>query len=58
MIDDMKGREMKAALPSAHYVELEGAGHLPMMENPKGVADALHSFGMVKVKTVKIKKAD
>ena len=35
-----RGREMKAALPSTHYAELKGAGHMPMMENPKGVAEA------------------
>ncbi len=39
-----RGREMKAALPSAHYVELPGVGHLPMMENPQAVADALKFF--------------
>jgi pimeloyl-ACP methyl ester carboxylesterase len=38
------GREMKAALPSAHYTELKGAGHIPMMENPKEVAEALKHF--------------
>ena len=36
-----RGREMKAALPSAHYLELKGAGHMPMMENPKEVGQAL-----------------
>ncbi len=36
-----RGREMKAALPSAHYAELKGAGHMPMMENPKAVAEAV-----------------
>ena len=39
-----RGREMKAALPSAHYAELKGAGHLPMMESPKEVAEALQFF--------------
>jgi 3-oxoadipate enol-lactonase len=39
-----RGREMKAALPSAHYAELKGAGHMPMMENPKEVAAALRFF--------------
>ncbi len=39
-----RGREMKAALPSAHYVELSGLGHLPMMESPQLVADALKFF--------------
>jgi 3-oxoadipate enol-lactonase len=39
-----RGREMKAALPSAYYVELPGLGHMPMMENPQAVADALKFF--------------
>ncbi len=46
-----RGREMKAALPSAHYVELAGLGHMAMMENPKAVADALRSFVKVKDKS-------
>jgi 3-oxoadipate enol-lactonase len=45
-----RGRDMKAALPSAHYAELSGAGHLPMMENPRDVAHALRFFNAVKVK--------
>jgi len=49
-----RGREMKAALPSAHYVELAGAGHLPMLENPMGVTQALRFFKTVKVKGVKL----
>jgi pimeloyl-ACP methyl ester carboxylesterase len=43
---------MKSALPAAHYVELPGAGHLPMMENPAAVAKALRFFENVKVKGV------
>src|SRR5574341_443513 len=39
-----RAREMKAAVPSAHYVELTGVGHMPMMENPQAVADALKFF--------------
>ena len=39
-----RGREMKAALPNAHYVELPTAGHMPMMENPHAVAEALRFF--------------
>ncbi|MCL4528350.1 MAG: alpha/beta hydrolase [Chloroflexi bacterium] len=39
-----RGREMKTALPSAHYVELPGLGHMTMMENPKAVAEALSFF--------------
>lgn len=36
-----RAREMKAALPSAHYIELPGLGHMPMLENPRAVAEAL-----------------
>jgi pimeloyl-ACP methyl ester carboxylesterase len=39
-------RELKAALPSAHYAELKGAGHMPMVENPKEVVEALRFFIM------------
>lgn len=49
-----RGREMKATLASAHYVELAGLGHMPMMENPQAVAEALRFFVNVKVKTVKL----
>jgi len=35
------GREMKAALAHAHYVEIPNAGHMPMMENPQVVAEGL-----------------
>jgi 3-oxoadipate enol-lactonase len=45
-----RGHEMKAAHPAAHFVELVGLGHLPMMENPQVVAEALKSFVKVKVK--------
>ncbi len=54
LIPAERGREMKAALPSAHYVELPGAGHLPMMEAPQAVADALRFFVNVKIKKVKV----
>lgn len=36
-----RGREMKASAPNAHYVELKGVGHLPMMEAVKETAEAL-----------------
>jgi len=39
-----RGREMKAALPSAEYFELAGLGHMAMMENPRTVADAFPFF--------------
>jgi 3-oxoadipate enol-lactonase len=49
-----RAREMKVALPSAHYVELSAIGHMPMMEDAAALADALRFFLNVKVKTVKI----
>src|SRR5512143_855589 len=49
-----RGQEMKDALPSARYTGLPGVGHMPMMENPKAVSQALRAFGMVKVKSVKL----
>ncbi len=49
-----RGQEMKDALPAARYVELHGVGHMPMMEDPKGLSQALHAFAMVKVKSVKL----
>jgi pimeloyl-ACP methyl ester carboxylesterase len=36
-----RAREVKAALPSAHLVEINGAGHMPMMESPEKTANAL-----------------
>jgi pimeloyl-ACP methyl ester carboxylesterase len=36
-----RAREIKAINNSAHLVELSGAGHVPMLENPKGTADGL-----------------
>lgn len=39
-----RAREVKAALPQAHLVELLGLGHLPMMENPQEAAEALKFF--------------
>jgi len=44
LISVERGREMNAALPSAHYAELKGAGHMSMMEKPKEVAEALRFF--------------
>jgi len=36
-----RAREIKSLLPSAHLVELAGAGHMPMMEMPRETAAAL-----------------
>ncbi len=49
-----RAREMKAALGSAHYDELEGGGHMLMLENPQAVAAALRFFVKVKLKGVKL----
>ncbi len=36
-----RAREIKAAVPHAHSVELPQGGHMPMMEFPQAVAEAL-----------------
>ena len=36
-----RAREIKAALPQAHLVEISGAGHMPMMEAKEKTAEAL-----------------
>jgi pimeloyl-ACP methyl ester carboxylesterase len=36
-----RAREVKAALPHAHLVEIAGAGHMPMMEEKEKTAKAL-----------------
>jgi 3-oxoadipate enol-lactonase len=36
-----RAREVKAALPEAHLVEIPGAGHMPMMEDVEKTAQAL-----------------
>ena len=36
-----RAREVKAALPGSHYVELNGIGHVPMLEAAKETAGAL-----------------
>jgi pimeloyl-ACP methyl ester carboxylesterase len=36
-----RAREVKAALPPAHLVEVSGAGHMPMMEAKEKTAEAL-----------------
>ena len=36
-----RAREVKAALPKAHFVEISGVGHMPMMEAKEKTAEAL-----------------
>jgi pimeloyl-ACP methyl ester carboxylesterase len=36
-----RAREVQAALPNAYLVEIGGAGHMPMMEDPQKTAEAL-----------------
>jgi pimeloyl-ACP methyl ester carboxylesterase len=36
-----RAREVKAALPNAYFVEISGAGHMPMMEAKEETAQAL-----------------
>jgi pimeloyl-ACP methyl ester carboxylesterase len=36
-----RAREIKAAIPGAHYVELKDIGHVPMLEAAKETAEAL-----------------
>ncbi len=36
-----RAREVKAAVPKAHLVEISGAGHMPMLEAPEKTAEAL-----------------
>ena len=40
-----RAREMKNAIPQAQLIELKGAGHLPMLEEPEETAKALMSLG-------------
>lgn len=39
-----RAREVKAALPNAHLVEVSGAGHMPMMEAKEKTAEALRQL--------------
>lgn len=43
-----RAREMRRLLPAAHYLELEGVGHMPMIERPAAVAQALRFFAGVR----------
>ncbi|MDQ2692328.1 MAG: alpha/beta hydrolase [Chloroflexota bacterium] len=36
-----RAREVKEALPQAHFVVIDGAGHMPMMEDSEKTAEAL-----------------
>jgi pimeloyl-ACP methyl ester carboxylesterase len=36
-----RAREIREAIPQAHYLELKGVGHVPMLEAAKETADAL-----------------
>ena len=49
-----RAREMKALVPTAHYLEIPGGGHMPMMENPPAVAEALRFLAVRRDKSVKI----
>ncbi|NUQ84969.1 MAG: alpha/beta fold hydrolase [Anaerolineales bacterium] len=40
-----RAREMKGMVPHAHFLELKGVGHLPMMEAPRETAGALSMLG-------------
>lgn len=42
-----RSKEIKAAAPSAQFVELHGAGHMPMMEFAKETAQGLKSLLLV-----------
>jgi len=42
LIPVARAREVKAAVPDSHYVELKDTGHVPMLEAAKETAEALH----------------
>jgi pimeloyl-ACP methyl ester carboxylesterase len=44
LIPPERAREVKAAIPHAHLVELAGVGHLPMLEDPQATAQALRNL--------------
>jgi pimeloyl-ACP methyl ester carboxylesterase len=41
LIPVVRAREVKEALPKAHFVEINGAGHIPMLEAKEETAEAL-----------------
>jgi 3-oxoadipate enol-lactonase len=44
MIPLQRARDIRASVPRAQLVVLPGAGHMPMMESPQRVAEALNHF--------------
>ncbi len=44
LIPVAKAREVASVASRAHLVELAGVGHMPMLESPQAVADALMKF--------------
>jgi 3-oxoadipate enol-lactonase len=44
LIPAERAQEIKATVPEATLVELSGAGHMPMMENPQATASALRNL--------------
>lgn len=50
-----RARQMRMLLASAHYLELPGVGHMPMMENPAAVAEALRFLGPIRRGAVTIR---
>lgn len=49
-----RAREMKSLVTTSHYLELPGGGHMPMMENPPAVAEALRYLAIGRRGGVKI----
>jgi len=41
LIPVVRAREVKEAVPNAHFVEISGAGHMPMMEAKEETAGVL-----------------
>jgi 3-oxoadipate enol-lactonase len=37
-------REVSAAIPGAIYVQIEGSGHCPMLEQPQALVAAMQGF--------------
>jgi 3-oxoadipate enol-lactonase len=43
-------RQVAAALPGAQYLDIEGSGHCPMLEQPQALVSAVRAFGDAKAK--------